>query len=100
MLRPMRLPLLPLNLGPARGVKVSLVARRLRAGVLLPLLLLRELRRGELLVRSGHPPSALPPRWPLPSHHCTLCDVVSRESLPPSAPVRDPLVFPDLRIEI
>ena len=28
-----------------------------------------------------------------------LCDVVSRESLPRSTPVRDPLVFPDLRIE-
>ena len=28
-----------------------------------------------------------------------LCDVVSRESLPGSAPVRNPLVFPDLQIE-
>ena len=54
---------------------------------------------GELLVRSGRPLLALLPWWPLPAHHCMLCDVVSRESLPRSAPVRDPLVFPDLRIE-
>ena len=54
---------------------------------------------GWLLVRSRRPLSVLPPRRPLPAHHCTLCGVVSRESLPRSAPVRDPLVFPDLRIE-
>ena len=54
---------------------------------------------GLLLVRSGHPLPALLPRWPLPAHHCTLCDVVSKGSLQGSAPVRDPLVFPDLRIE-
>ena len=54
---------------------------------------------GGLLVRSGHPLPALLPRWPLPAHHCTLCDVVSWESLPQCTPVRDPLVFPDLRVE-
>ena len=54
---------------------------------------------GELLVLSGRPLLTLLPRWPLPAHHCTLCNVVSREILPRSAPVRDPLVFPDLRIE-
>ena len=54
---------------------------------------------GALLVRSGRPLPALLPRWPLPAHHCTLCDVVSQESLPWSAPIRDPPVFPDLRIE-
>ena len=37
VLRPMGLPLLPLNLGPARGVKVSLVARLLRASAPLSL---------------------------------------------------------------
>ena len=98
VLRPVRLPPLPLDLGPARGVEVSLVARLVRASVLLSLLLLREVEGG-LLVRSGRPLLALLPRWPLPAHHCMLCDVVSRESLPWSAPVRDPLVFPDLRIE-
>ena len=54
---------------------------------------------GVLLVRSGRPLPALLPQWPLPAHHCTLCDVVSRESLQGSAPVHDPLVFPDLWIE-
>ena len=91
VLHPVRLPPLPLDLGPARGVEVSLVTRLVRANMPLPLLLLQELERGELL--------ALLPRWPLPAHHCTLCDVVSRECLPRSTPVRDPLVFPDLRIE-
>ena len=99
VLRPVRLPPLLLDLGPARGVEVSLVAHLVRASALLSLLLLRELGREGLLVRSGRPLPALLPRWPLPAHHCTLCDVVSWESLPRSAPVRDPLVFPDLRIK-
>ena len=99
VLRPVRLPLLLLDLGPARGVEVSLVARLVHASALLSPLLLRELGRGELLVRSGRPLPALLPRWPLPAHHCMLCDVVSRESLRRSAPVRNPLMFPDLRIE-
>ena len=99
VLRPVRLPPLPLDLGPARGVEVSLVARLVRESTLLPLLLLRVLERGELLVRSGRPLLALLPRWPLPAHHCTLCDVVSRESLPWSAPVRDSFVFPNLRVK-
>ena len=67
--------------------------------MLLFLLLLRELGRGELLVRSGRPLPTLLPRLPLPAHHCMHCDVVSRESLQRSAPIRNPLVFPDLRIE-
>ena len=62
VLRPMGLPPLLLDLGPARGVKVSLVARLVRASTLLSLLLLRELERGELLVRSGRPLLALLPR--------------------------------------
>ena len=61
--------------------------------------LLWELGRGELLVCSGRPLPALLPRLPLPAHHSTLCDVVSRESLWRSAPVRDPPVFPGLRVE-
>ena len=99
VLHPVRLPLLPLDLGPARGVEVSLVAHLLRASAPLSLRLLRELLRGRLLVRSGRPLPAPLPRWPLPAHHSTLCDVVSRESLLWSAPVCDPPVFPDLRIE-
>ena len=99
VLRPVRLPPLPLNLGPARGVEVYLVARLVRSSVLLSLLLLQELESGELLVSSGGPLPALLPQWPLPAHHCTLRDVVSLGSLPWSAPVRDPLVFPDPRIE-
>ena len=55
VLRPVRLPLLPLDLGPARGVEVSLVARPVRASALLSPRLLRELGRGELIVRSGRP---------------------------------------------
>ena len=99
VLRPVRLPLLPLDLSPARGVEVSLVARQLRASASLSPRLLRWLGRGRLLVRSGLPLPAPLPRLPLPGHHSTLCDVVSRESLWRSAPVLDPLVFPDLWIE-
>ena len=99
VLRPVRLPLLPLDLGPARGVEVSLVAHPVRASAPLSPRLLRELGRVRLLVRSGLPLPAPLPRLPLPAHHSTLCDVVSRESLRRSAPVLDPPVFPDLRIE-
>ena len=99
VLRPVRLPLLPLDLGPARRVEVSLAARLVRASAPLSLQLLRELERGRLLVRSGHPLPAPLPRLPLPAHHSTLCDVVSRESLLWSAPVLDPPVFPGPRIE-
>ena len=98
VLRPVRLPLLPLDLGPARGVEVSLVARPVHASALLPPRLLQELGRGRLLVRSGRPLPAPLPRLALPAHHSTLCDVVNRESLRRSAPVLDPPVFPDLRI--
>ena len=99
VLCPVGLPLLPLDLGPVRGVEVPLVACPVRASALLSPLLLRELRRGELLVRSGCPLPALLPQLPLPTHHCTLCEVVSWESLRRSAPVRDPSVFPDPWIE-
>ena len=85
VLRPVRLPLLPLDLGPTRGVEVSLVAHPVRASALLSPRLLREQGRGELLVRSGRPLPVLLPRLPLPAHHSTLCDVVSRESLLPFA---------------
>ena len=68
MLRPMRLPLLPLDLGPARGVEVSLVACPVRASALLSPRLLRELEWGKLLVRSGRPLPSLLLRLPLPPH--------------------------------
>ena len=58
MLRPVRLPLLPLDLGPARGVEVSLVARLVRASAPLSPQLLQELERGRLLVCSGRPLSS------------------------------------------
>ena len=69
------------------------------SGVRFCLRLLRELGRGRLLVCSGRPLPAPLPQLPLPAHHSTLCNVVSRESLRRSAPVLDPPVFPDLRIE-
>ena len=99
VLRPMRLPLLPLDLGPARGVEVSLDVRLLRASAPLSLQLLRELQRGRLLVRSGLSLPALLPRLLLPTHRSTLCDMMSREKLRRTAPFLDPPVFPDLRIE-
>ena len=99
VLRPVRLPLLPLDFSPARWVVECLVARLVRASDLLPSLLLRELGSGRFLVRSGRPLPAPLPRLPLPAHHSTLCDVVSWESLRRSAPVLDPPMFPDLRIE-
>ena len=61
VLRLVRLPLLPLDLGPARGVEVSLDVRLSRASAPLSLQLLRELQRGRLLGRSGLPlPAPLP----------------------------------------
>ena len=99
VLRPVRLPLLPLNLGPARGVEVFLVTCPVRASTLLPPRLLRELGRGKLFIRSGRLLPVPLPWLPLPTHHSMLCDVVGWESLRRSAPVLDPPVFPDLRIE-
>ena len=99
VLRPVRLSLLPLDLGPARRVEECLVARLVRASAPLSLQPLRELERGRLLVRSGRPLPAPLNRLTLPAHRSTLCDVMSRESLRWSAPVLDSPVFPDLRIE-
>ena len=99
VLRPMRLPLLPLDLGPARGVEVSLDVCLLRASAPSSLQLLRELQRGMLLVRSGRPLPAPLPRLLLPTRRSMLCDVMSREKLRRTASFLDPPVFPDLRIE-
>ena len=99
VLRPVRLPLLLLDLGPARGVEVCLDVRLLRASAPLSLQLLRELQRVRLLVRSGLPLPAPLPWLLLPTHRSMLCDVMSQEKLRRTAPFLDPPVFPNLRIE-
>ena len=99
VLLPMRLLLLPLDLGPARGVKVSLGTRLLRASAPLSLQFLREQQRRRLLGCRGLPPPTPLPRLLLPTHRSTLCDVMSRGKLRRLAPVLDPPTFPDLRIE-
>ena len=69
------LPPLPLDLGPARGVGVSLDCRLLRASALPLLQLLRELEKWELLGRSGLPLPAPLPQLSLPIPRCTLDNV-------------------------
>ena len=78
---------------------MSLDVRLLRASAPLSLQLLWELQRGRLLVRSGLPLPAPLSRLLLPAHHRTLRDVMSGEMLRWTAPVLDPPVFPDPRIE-
>ena len=75
VLCPGGLPPLPLDLGPARGVGVSLDCRLLRASSLPLRWLLRELGKGELLGRSGLPLPAPLPRLSLPIPRHTLDDV-------------------------
>ena len=58
-----------------------------------------ELGRGRLLGRSGLPLPAQLLRLLLPAHYSTLGDVMSREKFRRTAPLLDPPVFPDLRIE-
>ena len=92
------LPPLPLDVCPARGVEVPLDARPVWA--LLSPRLLRGLRIREWLARGGLlllvPPL---PRLALPTHHCTLCEVISRECLRSPAPVLDPPALPGLLAE-
>ena len=90
------LPLLPLDLGPARGVGVPLGFRLGRAGSL-PLLLL--LREWELPARCRRPFPAYPMSLTLPNSHRTFHDVGIRGSLRHLAPACYPPVVPDLRIE-
>ena len=78
---------------------VSLDIRPLRASVPLSLQPLRELGRGRLLGRDGLPLPAPLPWLLLPAHHSILRDVMSREKFRRTAPLLDPPVFPDLRIE-
>ena len=93
------LPLLPLDLGPARGVGVPLGFRLGRAGSLPLLLLLRERAKWELPARCRRPFPAPPMSLTLPNSHCTFHDVGIRGSLRHLAPAFYPPVVLDLRIE-
>ena len=93
------LPLLPLDLGPARGVGVPLGFRLGRAGSLPLLLLLRERAKWELPARCRLPFPAPPMSLTLPNSHRTFHNVGIRESLRHLAPAFYPPVVPDLRIE-
>ena len=93
------LPLLSLDLGPARGVRVPLGSRLGRAGALPFLLLLREWPKWELPARCRLPLPA-PPTWlSLPNSHRTFHDMGIRERLRSLAPACYPPVVPVLRIE-
>ena len=89
-----RLPPLPLDLGPARGVGVSLDFRLVRAGALSLLLLLRERAKRELPARSRLPFPAPLPRLSLPIPRRTLDDVRNRERLRSLATACYPPWFP------
>ena len=93
------LPLLPLDLGPARGVGVPLGIRLGRAGSLPLLLLLREEEEWELPARCRRPFPASPMLSTLPNSHRTFHDVGIRESRQHLVPACYPPVVPDLRIE-
>ena len=93
------LPLLALDLGPARGVGVPLGCRLGRAGSLPLLLLLRERAKWELPARCRLPFPAPPMSLTLLNSHRTFHDVGIRESLRHLASACYPPVVPDLRIE-
>ena len=93
------LPLLPLDLGPARGVGVSLGVRLGRAGSLPFLLLLREWEERELPARCRRPFPASLMSSILPNSHRTFHDVGIRESHRHLALAFYPPAVPDLRIE-
>ena len=97
VLLPGGLPLLPLDFCPARGVEEPLVARSVHASSLLSPRFIRGLGIQELLSCGGLLLPALS-RLPLPPHVCMPCEVVRRESLRSSAPVRVPPWIPDLRL--
>ena len=93
------LPLLPLDIGPARGVGVPLGFRLGRADSLPLLLLLRGRAKWELPARCRRPFPAPPMSLTLPNSHHTFHDVGIRGSLRHLAPAFYPPVVPDLRIE-
>ena len=92
------LPLLPLDLGPARGVGVPLGFCLGWAGSLPLLLLLRGRAKWELPARCRRPFPAPPMSLTLPNSHRTFHDVGIRGSLRHLAPAFYPPVVPDLRI--
>ena len=91
------LTLLPLDLGPARGVGVPLGIRLGRAGSL-PLLLLREEEERELPARCRRPFPASPMLSTLPNSHRTFHNVEIRGSRQHLAPAFYPPAVLDLRI--
>ena len=78
---------------------MSLDVRPWRASAPLSPQPLQELERGKLLGRDGLPLPVPLPRVLLPAHHSTLRDVMSREKFRRTAPLLDPPVFPNPRIE-
>ena len=91
------LPLLPLDLGPARGVGVPLGLRLAWAGLLPLLLLLREEEERELPAHDRRPFPASPSLWTLPNSHRTFHDVRIRGSLQSLAPALYPPAIHALR---
>ena len=93
------LPLLLLDLGPARGVGVPLGIRLGRAGSLPLLFLLREQAKWELPARCRLPFPAPPTSLSLPNSHRTFHDVRIRGRLRSLVTACYPPMVPDLRIE-
>ena len=93
------LPLLPLDLGPARGVGVPLGFCLGWAGLFPLLPLLQEREESELPARCRRPFPAPPMSLTLPNSRRTFHDVGIRESLRHLAPACYPPVVPDLWIE-
>ena len=91
------LPLLPLDLGPARGVGLPLGIRLGRAGSLPLLLLLREEEERELPARCRRPIPVSPMLSTLPNSHRTFHDVGIRGSRQHLAPAFYPPAVHDLR---
>ena len=91
------LPLLPLDLGPARRVGVPLGIRLGRAGLLPLLLLLREEEERELPARCRRPFPASPMLSTLPNSHRTFHDVGIRGSHQHLAPAFYPPTVHALR---
>ena len=91
------LPLLPLDLGPARGVGVPLGIRLAWAGSLPLLVLLREEEERELPALDRCPFPASPSLWTPPNSHHTFHDVRIRGSLQPLAPALYPPAIHALR---
>ena len=91
------LPLLPLDLGPARGVGVPLGIRLAWAGLLPLLVLLREEEERELPALDRCPFPGSPSLWTSPNSHRMFHDVRIRGSLQPLAPALYPPAIHALR---